>query len=159
MFEGRTWTGTIEEDGKKVTKQYKLDDANVRFELETPDTKDLKAEAETFKLKAEGLVQIKTLGASKEDMQALCEEADLGLLGLDNFAAPVSPEGGQPDQNTAVQAINFLKACMVDGMIKEGLISAGPTDPSGFEDVKIKKLLEETYQTAKEDIDHLFEEE
>jgi hypothetical protein len=164
MFEGRTWTGTIEEDGKKVTKQYKLDDANVRFELETPDTKDLKAEAETFKLKAEGLVQIKTLGASKEDMQALCEEADLGLLGLDNFAAPVSPEEDVPAGNGATEEqikaiLPVLKSIVFDVGVEQGLFSAGPTDPSGFEDAKIKKLLEETYQTAKEDIDHLFEEE
>jgi hypothetical protein len=157
QFEGMSWTTKTKEGDKEVTVNYKFEDIKAHFVLKTLDTKNLLEEAQTFKTKTEGLVNVKNMGASKEDMQALCEEADLGLLGLDNFAAPVSQEEDVPAGDGAAQAkaiLPFLKACL-----QQGLFSSGPTDPSGFEDEKIKKLLEETYKTAKEDIDHLFEEE
>lgn len=43
-------------------------------------------------------------------------------------------------------------------MEEQGLISASPTAPSGFDEKKINKKLKEAYETAKETMDELFEE-
>jgi hypothetical protein len=88
MFEGRTWTGITTEKGedgesKDVQVTYSFEDIAAHFILDTPDTKDLKQEAETFKLRAEALVQLKSIGATRDDLQALGEEWDFGLLALD----------------------------------------------------------------------------
>lgn len=165
QFAGKTWVGTkIEKDEdtgetKEVAFTYNFEDVKAHYVLDTLNTKDLLQEAQTFKTKAEGLVQIKTLGAGKEDMQALCEENDLGLLGLDNFGAPInSPEGGTTEGGAA-QINAILKGVIFEALQNQkGVSSASPTDPSGFKDKKITDRLKEAYQTAKETIDQLFEE-
>jgi hypothetical protein len=88
MFEGRTWTGTTTikgEDGesKEVQVTYSFEDMTAHFVLDTPDTKDLLQESQTFKTYSETLVQIKSIGATKDDLQALGEEWGFGLLALD----------------------------------------------------------------------------
>ena len=80
--------------------------------METPDTKNLKEEAETLKLKAETLVQVKTLEAPRATF-SVGDEYDFGLLGLDNYEAAIEPQ-------TATQVNAILKACLVSIMEEQG---------------------------------------
>ncbi len=147
QFAGKKWTVKTEEG----TVTYSFEDIKAHFILETPDTKNLKEEAETLKLKAETLVQVKALGGSQADVQALGDEYGFGLLGLDNYEAAIEPQ-------TATQVNAILKACLLSVMEEQGLISASPTAPSGFDEKKVTKRLKEAYETAKETMDELFEE-
>jgi hypothetical protein len=97
-------------------------------------------------------------------MQALCEEADLGLLGLDNFTAPVSPEEDVPAGKGATEEqikaiLPVLKSIVFDVGVEHGLFSVGPTDPSDFEDKETIDKLQEAYKTAQETMDMFFEED
>lgn len=164
QFGTKIWTVKTtekDEDGnkKEITKNYSIYDINLNFVLETLNTKDLLQEAQAFKTKAEGIAQIKSLGAGKEDIQALCEEElDVGILDLDNFAAAPTLDTS-PDIQAQVKAIlPILKACIYPVLVEEGLISAKPTDPSNFKDKKITEKLQDAYKTARETIDQLFEE-
>jgi len=153
QFEGRKWTGTITDNEKEVTVSYSFEDIKAHFELATPDTKDLLAEAQTIKAKADTLTQIKGVGASQSDVQALGEEYGFGLLGLDNFdTAQELP----PEQATQINAI--LKAMLAVGLEGKGLLSAYPTAPSGFDDTKVAKRLKDAYETARETMETVFEE-
>lgn len=144
MFTGKTW------QGEKGT--YSFEDIKAHFVLDTPDTKDLLQQAQTFKTSAETLVQLKTAGASKEDLQALGEEYGFGLLGLDNYQEAVTQ-----DQATQINAI--LKACLMESMKEQGLVSvASPTEPSGFEEGGLVKKLKEAYETARINMGLEFEE-
>jgi hypothetical protein len=87
MFEGRTWTGITTEKGddgesKDVQVTYSFEDIAAHFILDTPDTKDLLNEAQAYKTYAEALVQLKSVGASDEDLQALCDEWGFGVMEL-----------------------------------------------------------------------------
>ena len=108
--------------------------------------------------KAETLVQVKAIGASREDLQALGEEYGFGLLGLDNFAAPAEEENtGIPGEEEAKKINAILKSCLFEVMQEQGLISkASPTAPSGFKEDKIVKRLTEAYEVA---LDEIFPEE
>ncbi len=147
QFAQKTWQGTTTKNGKEILVTYSLEDMQVNFTLDTPDVKDLLAEAQASKARAETLVQLKNVGAGKEDLQALGEEAGFGILTLDGTPAPQA-EGAPGDQTNAI----------LQAIISEALRSAGPTDPSGFKDKKITERLQEAYKTAKETIDKLFEE-
>lgn len=154
MFEGRTWQGKTTDGEKEVTVTYSFEDIKAHFVLDIPDTKDLLQEAQAFKTKSETLVQLKNIGAGKEDLQALGEEAGFGLLALD----------GQPDTQDnpfmpEANAINaILKSCLFEVMKEQGLVSkAKPTDPSGFKDKKLTKRLQDAYETAEETINELFD--
>jgi len=70
---------------------------------------------------------------------------------LDNYEAAIEPQ-------TATQVNAILKACLLSVMEEQGLISASPTAPSGFDEKKVTKRLKEAYETAKETMDELFEE-
>lgn len=159
MFAGKTWKATTTKDGKDITVTYSFEQIRARFELDTPDTKDLLNEAQTFKTYAETLNLIKTTGASQEDLQALGEEYGFGLLGLDNYSAPMNPEEGGTSGGGAQQITAILKACLMSVMEEQGLISAvDPTEPSGFKEKKIVDKLQEAYKTAQETVDIIFEE-
>ncbi|MDD2341150.1 MAG: hypothetical protein PHG79_13270 [Methanosarcina sp.] len=138
QFTGRTWTATTEEG----TVNYSFEDLKAHFILETSDTKNLKEEAETLKLKAETLVQVKALGGSQSDVQALGDEYGFGILGLDNYEAQINPLG--PEQVQEVNAI--LKACLFGAMQESGLISADPTAPSNFDETELVKKLQKAYE-------------
>jgi len=144
------------ENEKEITVTYSFVDIKAKFVLDVPDTKDILQEAQTFKAKAETLVQIKSIGAGKEDLQALGEEAGFGILALDGTVteAPMSPDNGG-----GAQAINaILKSCLADVLKEEGLISkVSPTDPSGFKEKKVVKKLTEAYQVAQETMNELFD--
>ncbi len=93
-FEKSSWIGiTTEEDKdgneKEVQKPYTLKDIQAHFILDTPDTADLLNEAQAYKTKAETLTQLKGIGASTEDLQALGEEWGFGLLELGSMDIPV----------------------------------------------------------------------
>jgi hypothetical protein len=164
QFDGKVWQGSIiekDEDGNENTTSYSytFEEIKAHFCLEIPDTKDLLNEAQVFKTKAEGLVQVKALGASREDLQALGEEAGLGLLGLDNFDAQTSPEE-TIQEDTVKQVAAILKACLAEDIMKSGLISkGGPTDPSGFKDEELTKKLHDAYKTAQETILEVFDQD
>jgi hypothetical protein len=76
QFEKKKWTVKTKTKNKETgeekeeTIEYTLKDMKLHFKLKTLNTKNQKEEAETFKARAEGLVQVKALGASKEDIQA-----------------------------------------------------------------------------------------
>lgn len=142
-FEDRSWQG---EGGS-----YSFEDIKAHFVLDTPDTKDLLQEAQALKTKADTLVQVKAVGGSRSDVQALGDEYGFGLLGLDNYGAAIEPQ-------TATQVNAILKACLVSVMEERGLISASPTAPSGFKNKVITEKLQEAYITARETVDELFEE-
>lgn len=130
QFSGRTWQGTITEDEKETKKTYSFEDLKAHFILETPDVKNILEEAQTLKLKAETLVQVKALGGSQNDLQALSDEYGFGLLELDNYEAPVSPavdpqtelqddtQTEQLDPETAKQVNAILKSALSDIMFE-----------------------------------------
>ena len=140
QFAGRTWM-----NGEGT---YSFEDIKVRFLLETLDTKDMKSEAETLKLKAETLANIKAIGGSQSDVQALGDEYGFGVLDLTNYEAQINPLG--PEQVQEVNAI--LKACLFGAMQEGGLLSAKPTDPSNFDETKLVKKLQEAYEEGMENI-------
>jgi hypothetical protein len=156
-FTGRTWTGSYIEEDKETTVKYSFEEIKAHFELDVPDTKDLLQEAQTFKTAAETLTQVKGLGASKEDLQALGEEYGFGLLGLDNYDAQEKPvtEITQED-STQINAI--LTSCLAEVLREQGVISVNPTAPSNFQEKELTDKLQEAYQTAKETMEQLFEE-
>lgn len=157
MFTGKSWQGKTE-DGQNIS--YSFEDIRARFELETPDTKDLKSEAETLKLKSETLSNIKAIGASQSDVQALGEEYGFGLLGLDNYEAPMSPDESGTSGGGAQQITAILKGCLFEAMQEQGSISAvSPTEPSGFKEKEVVKKLQEAYKEAQNTINELFEED
>jgi hypothetical protein len=156
MFEGKTWQGTTIENEKEITVTYSFEDIKARFILDTPDTSDLLQEAQTFKTKAETLTQIKGLGAGREDLQALGEEYGFGLLGLDDYDIRGNTDGlfeaGEPAQINAI-----LKSCLCYILQEEGVISASPTAPSGFNEKRVTKQLKDAYEEARNTLDVLFE--
>lgn len=161
----KTWKGTITKGDTETTITYTFEDMKAHFVLDIPDTKDLLNEAQTFQAKADTLVKVKSIGASKDDIQALGEEYGFGLLGLDNYNSPAGPVDNTQEGNagtngpSAAQANAFLKACLWQVIQEQGTVSSNPTDPSGFKDKTITKRLQEAYQTAKETIDKLFEDD
>jgi len=156
MFAERSWQGTTIENEKEVTVTYSFEDIKARFVLDTPDTAELLQEAQTFKTKAETLTQIKGLGAGREDLQALGEEYGFGLLGLDDYDTQGNTgglfEAGEPAQINAI-----LKSCLCDILREEGVISASPTAPSGFNEKRVTKQLKDAYEEARNTLDLLFE--
>lgn len=165
-FAGKKWIGQKTEkdeetrESKEVSVEYTFEELYARFELVTPDVKDLLQEAQIVKTKAEALTQLKAVGAGKEDLQALGEEYGFGLLALDGQPvqdAPMSPEEGGTTGGGAAQITAILKSCLAEVLQEQGYFSAGPTDPSGFEEKEIVEKLQEAYKTAKESIDVLFE--
>ena len=156
MFGGKSWQGTTIENDKEVTVTYSFDEIKARFVLDTPDTADLLQEAQTFKTKAETLTQIKGLGAGRDDLQALGEEYGFGLLGLDDYDTQGNTDGlfeaGEPAQINAI-----LKSCLCDILQEEGVISASPTAPSGFNEKRVTKQLKDAYEEARNTLDVLFE--
>lgn len=72
-FKDRTWDG------------YTFADIRAHYKLDTPDTKDLLAEAQTQLAQADKLVKIASIGASKADIQALADEVGFGMLSLDGY--------------------------------------------------------------------------
>jgi len=150
MFAEREWKGT---DGA-----YKFEDIKAHFVLDTPDTKDLLNEAQVAKTYAETLTNIKAVGASKEDVQALGEEYGYGLLELANYEAQEKPqETITEDEAKQVNAI--LKSLIYGAMTEQGVISASPTDPSGFKEKELVKKLQDAYKTGKNTIETVFEED
>jgi len=166
QFSGRTWiTKTTKKDPdtgetKEVTVTYVFEEIKAHFELKVPDIKDLLNEAQTIKTKAEALTQVKSLGGSKSDLQALGEEYGFGLLDLANYEAHVSPDdntGG--NSGGGAKVINaILKSCLAEVLRDEGVFSASPTDPSGFKEKKINKMLMDAYKEGMETIEEVFEE-
>lgn len=165
MFSERTWQGTTLKDGKEVPVTYSFEDIRAHFTLDIPDTKDLLNQAQTYKTSAEALTQLKGVGASKDDLQALGEEYGFGLLGLDNFTeatqTPMSPQasgtsGGGAQTSKQINAV--LKAVLSEVLQEQGVISASPTAPSGFKEKKLTKQLQEAYDTAEETIYQFLEE-
>ena len=146
MFEGHTWTG---DEGT-----YAFEDIKARFELDIPDTKDLLSEAQTFKTYSETLTNVKTLGASQEDLQALGEEYGFGLLGLDNYEAPASQQ--QPITDDQAAQMNAILKSLFFGAPLGSAVS--PTAPSNFDEEKIVKQLKDAYEEGKNTIEKLFEE-
>lgn len=156
MFEGKTWQGTTKEGEKEVTVTYSFDEIKAHFVLDIPDTKDLLQEAQAFKTKSETLVQLKNIGAGKEDLQALGEEAGFGLLALDG--QPDTQDNQLMPEANAINAI--LKSCLFEVMKEQGLVSkAKPTEPSNFKDEKLTKRLQDAYKTAEETMLEVFEHE
>lgn len=154
MFSDRTWQGITIEDDKEVTVSYSFEDIKAHFVLDTPDTKDLLIEAQTLKTKAETLSQIKSVGACKDDVQALGEEYGFGLLGLDNYDVQESSQM-EFTEDSMKQVNAILKSLIYGAMQEEGLISASPTDPSGFKERELVKKLQDAYTEGLETIfDH-----
>ncbi len=147
MFAGRTWQGTTIKNGKEVTVEYSFEDTQAEFVLDVPDTKDLLQEAQAINSKADTLNKLKAVGASKDDLIALGDEYGFGMLGLDNYGAAVAQAGTQEGE----AGVNAAQV--------NAIVSAGPTDPSGFDDTALIKKAQDAYKTAKETIDKLFEEE
>ena len=59
------------------------------FVLDSPDIKDMLAEAQAELAQADTLLKYKQLGASKADLQALADETmDIGILELSNYDVP-----------------------------------------------------------------------
>jgi hypothetical protein len=159
-FTGKTWTGTTIENDKEVTITYSFEDIKAHFELDIPDTKDLLTEAQTINTSSDTLNKLKTAGASKDDLQALGEEYGFGLLGLDNFDTAVTPQANNNLNTTQAAQVNaILKSILFEVLQEQGIVSASPTAPSNFKDKEITKQLQDAYQTAKNTIDKLFEEE
>lgn len=148
MFSGKTWNG---EEGA-----YSFEDIKAHFTLDTPDTKDLLTEAQVAKTYAETLAIIKGVGASQMDSQALGDEYGFGLLGLDDYDTQSNTgglfEAGEPAQINAI-----LKSCLCDILREEGVISASPTAPSGFNEKRVTKQLKDAYEEARNTLDLLFE--
>jgi hypothetical protein len=90
-------------------EQYNLDEMQLHFVLDTPDLKDLLQGAQTKLAISDTLLKLKQLGASKADMQALCDELlDVDILELDGYdkPEPIQPTQFQqtprPTQSSAV---------------------------------------------------------
>lgn len=93
--------------------QYNLDEMQLHYVLDTPDLKDLLQDAQTKLALSDTLLKLKQLGASKADMQALCDEMlDVDILELDGYDKPdpVQPtqfqQTPQPTQSSAVDDLN-----------------------------------------------------
>jgi hypothetical protein len=157
VFAGRTWQGTTTENEEEIRVTYSFEEIRAHFVLDVPDTKDKLTEAQADNTNADTLVKLKGAGAGKEDLQALAEERGYGLLALDGQASMVQDtEAPTKEQTEQVNAI--LKSVLAEVLFEQGMLSTNPTDPSGFKDLKITKQLQETYKTAQETMDQLFEE-
>lgn len=132
-FEGTTWTVEVEseDDEESTTDTYSFEDIKVEFLLITPDVKDALEQAETGLKRAQELETLKRVGAGKEDLQALGDEAGYGMLGLDNFdqTATYDPDGMWARTST--------------------VRSAAETDPSEAEGDTLSKKLREAYEAAR----------
>jgi len=173
QFTGKVWTvKTTENDGKgnenEIIRTVTFEEMETRIELEIIDTKNLLEEAQTINLNTDSLGKLKTAGAGKEDLIAIGEEMGFGLLALDGQpiqpiqpVQPVQVPGTVPpvaDDPQVDAMLPLLKSLVSQVMMDQGLISASPTDPSGFEEQEIVDRLQEAYQTAKDTMGALFEE-
>jgi hypothetical protein len=100
-FEGQSWEYEIGDGkGNTETGTFTFWEAVPKFVLDTGDVKDALKLAQTQLVHAQKLVQLKNVGASKTDLQALAEKDGLGELDLEGFGdaqpqPPALPFGGQ----------------------------------------------------------------
>lgn len=97
-FEGQSWEYAIEDgDGKVEKGTFTFDEIVPKFLLDTGDVKDALKMAQTQLTHAKKLNELKTVGASKTDLQAIAEKDGLGELdleGFENVQQPAVPFGG-----------------------------------------------------------------
>ena len=91
-FRGKKWTFTItNRKGVTETGNFTFEETEAHFKLGTGDVKDQLTIAQTRLATMQGLQVAKALGASRADIQALADEAGIGLLDLEKFDQVPAP--------------------------------------------------------------------
>lgn len=140
-FEKASWTVDVEPEnpGDPTSDTYTFKDMEVRFELETPDVKDILALADAGLKNSQELQTLKGIGASKVDIQALADEKGYGMLGLDNFDQVAAAQPQTPEPTTQASMVR----------------SAAETGPSGADGDDLSKKLKEAYEAARKTVGDL----
>ncbi len=142
-FEGAIWTNTIVNDeGESEEITFSLEDMAPRFVLDTGDVEDALKIAQAQLNKSKTLLNLKTTGASKADLQTRAEAMGFGELSLENFDNAPAPSGqggqGLPSTNWGAASIKSSKKDFA---------------PSGDNPGKLIKDLQEAYDQASRALD------
>lgn len=143
-FDGTSWTNTIVNDeGEPEEITFSLEDMAPRFVLDTGDVEDALKIAQTQLNKSKTLINLKTTGASKEDLQARAEIMGFGEMSLENFDATPAPsgQGGQ-----GLPSTNW-------GAASASIRSSNDLSPSGNKPDKLIKDLQEAYDQARQTLE------
>lgn len=92
----------VNKDGQTERGTFTFEEAAPRFILDTGDVKDALKMAQTQLTHAKKLTAIKSIGASRSDIQALAEEDGFGVLDLERFenAQPAPSKFGSMVRST-----------------------------------------------------------
>lgn len=136
-FDGTTWTNiVINDNGESEEITITLADIAPRFVLDTGDVEDALKIAQAQLNKSKTLINLKTAGASKEDLQARAEAMGFGEMSLENFDNAPAPSGqGFPSSHWGAASFKSSK---------------NDLDPSGNNPNKLIKDLQDAYDQASE---------